>query len=84
MKTIKTIKTIAFFAAITLTLSSYTTINKVEEAAPLGVAGCGSGYTEVSWSVDCNGKNYSGSRCFKSEHAGQAAIAILNAPCPQN
>jgi hypothetical protein len=44
---------------------------------------CGEGYVEVSWSVDCpNGNNYSGSRCFRQEHALQAAQAIAGAPCP--
>ncbi len=40
------------------------------------------GYIEVSWSVDCNGKNYSGSRLVKSENAFAFAQAILSAPCP--
>ena len=65
-----------------LVFSAFTYKNNKEETA-LKAMDCKDGYAEVSWSVSCpNGITYSGARCFRNEHALQAAETILNAPCP--
>ncbi len=64
--------------------SSFTTSEKTDVLTPSELrGGCSDGYTQVSWSVTCpNGITYTGSRCFRSEHAAELAITINNAPCP--
>jgi hypothetical protein len=84
----KTIMTLGILVVTSLVFSAFTTtkdklnnelITKTEEI----FRECGDGYVEVSWSVDCpNGNNYSGSRCFRDEHALEAAETIAGAPCP--
>lgn len=73
-----------FLTASIIIFSSFTTSEKTNTlTTPTLVGGCSEGYSEVSWSVTCpNGITYTGSRCFRSEHALQIAETILNAPCP--
>jgi len=85
----KTIMILGILVVTSLVFSAFTTttkkmndesITKTEEV----FLECGPGKTEVSWSVDCpNGNNYSGSRCFRNEHALEAAETIAGAPCPE-
>lgn len=78
-------KSIAFLAVTVLMLSSFTT-NNVDDKNNLSTffADCEDGYSEVSWNVTCpNGITYSGSRCFRTEIAFDASVAILSAPCPE-
>ncbi|WP_088324031.1 hypothetical protein [Polaribacter tangerinus] len=80
---IKRIKilTVLTISLVTLSAFTYKDNSTIEKAILLN---CGEGYTEVNWSVTCpNGITYTGERCFRSEHAPQIAVAIMNAPCPQ-